>query len=178
MDIPQYASLFAPDTLATLRDIFTSQPDVVDLALAGTPYIDTIRTLLTRSETTCYADNGGVTGMRMRSYMGAVAFMLEPFRSMILTHIGGVLSIEQYTLLIGILPIVSSVAPALDHFLGENGFGLARTAFRALGYDVWSFLAAGFSPDTEEVLFYGDLEDVDTVSADIVDAWTEFLHTL
>lgn len=178
MDLSDYASVFAPDTLATLDDVFGSQPDIVDLAFSGSMYADMVRMMLKHSEMTCYTDCGSITGMRMRSSMGVVAYMPDFLRNPIMMHLSGVLPIETFTLLSSFLPIVASAGPALDHFLDTNGYGLARTAFRALGFDVWAFLTAGFSPDMDVMLFHGDLADEDRVSAEIVEAWGEFLHTV
>ena len=176
--MPQYASLFATDTLVILEDIFSTQPDIADLSFAGTPFVVIVRALLKHSEVTCYSDDGAVMGMRMLSPMGVVAFMPDPFRSTVLTHLSSVLSIESFALLNAVLPVIATVSPALDHFLDTNGYGLARIAFRALGFDVWVFLTAGFAPDFADLRFHGVIEDQDTVAAEIVEAWGEFLHTL
>jgi hypothetical protein len=177
MELSDYASLFATDTLVALQDIFSTQPDIADLSFAGTPYVGMIRAMLRNTEVTCYADDGTVVGMRMRSPMGVVSFMPEPFRSTILTHLSGILPLETFSLLEKVLPIVATAAPALDTFLDTHGFGLARAALRSLGFDVWAFLVAGFAPDFVDGLF-DDSDDEDAVSPQIMEAWAEFIHTL
>ncbi len=178
MELSDYASLFATDTLVALEDIVSTQPDIADLSFAGTPYVGLIRAMLKHSEVTCYADDGTVIGMRMRSPMSVVAFMPEPFRTTVLTHLSGILPLETFTLLQKVIPIIATAAPALDAFLDAHGFGLARAALRALGFDVWAFIVAGFAPDFVDGLFQGDLEDEDIVAPQIMEAWAEFIHTL
>lgn len=175
MDLPEYANVFAPDTLQRISEAFfgdfTVEDDFPELLRPA------IHSILHTTPLPCFDTQGALLGFRMCSPVFALATIInDEWRDYIVANIRLRLNATAFQDFMNVLEVIKYARPKLDMYFYDHPYDeRPKTALLALGGDIWAYLVTGFAPER--------LEDADVLetfeegtSEEIVEAWLDMIQ--